>query len=1099
MPTCPVCGQDNPAIARYCLACGTPLEGESGRREERKVVTALFCDLVGFTSRSEVSDPEEVRAMLRAYYFRVRELIEHFGGTVEKFIGDAVVAVFGAPVAHEDDPERALHAAFRVLGAIAVLRDEWPGFDLAVRIGVNTGETLVTPAAAEAGEGLATGDVMNTAARLQALAPTGGILVGESTHSATLHLVDYEALPPADLRGKAEPVAVWRAVALRSRVGSAGEDVHAGPMVGRKEEQRAIIDEFLRMADQRSVRLLTLVGEAGVGKSRLITEFFHFVDQRPELTYWRQTRCLPYGDSFTFWPLAQIVKSHAGILESDGPEVWREKLDAAAQALPIPGADRDWIRARLGSLMGADLQGRAEPTEQAESFTAWRRFLEAVASVHPLILVVEDVQWADDPMLDFLEHLVVGPGGYPMLVLCTARQRLLDRRPGWGGQWANSLVIRLGPLSDADTRTLLGASIGQETVDQETVSAVLERAGGNPLFAQEFARLIRDRASRPAPSTETPVPRSITSIIAARLDTLPPRVKSVLQDASVIGKVFWSGALAAMGGMDESEVLGALRELMRRELVSRSRASRMSRSEEVAFSHGLVRDVAYSQIPRTARAAKHRAVAEWLDVAAGDPSDVAELLVYHYQQALDLSPTLEATTDGLQDRFRKALLVAADRAASLDVASAADYYLRALQALAETDPRRPRALIGFADVAAQAGRFSEAEAAYEEAIAAFRTTGDHLSRGDAGRKLSNLLWHQGEVVRSQTVLDEAVALLELEPPGRELAEACSEAGWANALGGDLEAAVSWSGRALDIAAAQGLEELRPRALSLRGQARCHLGDRAGIEEIRSGLNLAMELGLSREAARAEAILAEELIATVGPEEGARVSRIGINLAEGRGVTSMAMALRALTLVPSLMMLGEWADAMAEADSVVSWSSEAGGNYFGTLARAHSAHIQLWQGVPIDPAREEEFLPVARDIGDPQVLVPSLAVAAILRSTAGLTEAAQQIVLELVSFQRDPGGWIRATYLADIGRICRDATPDLAEAFLAQVTGATRLTRLGRLTVRAVLDEAAGRAEQAAAKYAKAAEGWGAFGARPLEARCLLDEGRCLLRVGGSEG
>jgi class 3 adenylate cyclase/tetratricopeptide (TPR) repeat protein len=1106
MAVCAACGQGNPAVARFCLACGTSLDRGASRTDERKVVTVLVCDMVGYTPRSELLDPEEVRATLHSYYSRLRHEIERFGGTVEKFVGDAVIAIFGAPVAHDDDPERAVWAAFATIRAIKTLNEDRPGLDLAVRIGIHTAETLVIPTAAETGEGLATGDVVTTAVRLQALAQVGGIVVSEATHRATLHMADYEALPPAELKGKAEPTALWRAVALKSRRGPEVENVQASPMIDRDEERLAMINLFLRTVEERSLRLLTLAGEAGLGKTRLVGELFRFVDKRPELTYWRQSRCLAYGDSLTFWPLAQIVKAHAGILESDGPEVWSEKLDAALRALPLTRVDRDWIRARLGALLGEGGREGAEPTRQAESFTAWRRFLEAVASVLPLVLVIEDIHWAGEPMLDFLEHLVMGDEDVPMLLLCTARPGLFDRRPAWGTQRARSSVLRLGPLSDDDVRQLLNVAL-----DPGTTSALIERAGGNPLFAREFARLLRDRAAdwsggseeAPArPLLDVSVPDSIASIIAARLDELPPVVKSVLQDASVIGKVFWSGTLAAIGGTDESTVLKSLRELSRRELVSRFRTSRVRWNEEFAFSHVLVRDVAYGQIPRAARAAKHRAVAEWLELAAGDPRDIPELLAYHYGQALELARDSGVPIDGLEDQYLAALLTAGDRAMSLDVGRAADYYHQVIELMAVGDQERPRALTGFADAAVQVGRFSEAEVAYEEAINAFRLAEEGVRAGDAMGKLSNLLWHRGDVARSATVLDEAVELLESGPSGRELGNACSEVGWARMLGGDLEAAVAWSERALDISSREGLLDLRPRALALRGQARCHLGDVAGIEDIRDGLDVAIELGLTREAARCNEILAEELVSTDGPAEAAAAARLGIELAEGRGVTYMATGLRALALLPALVLLGEWSQALAEADAVMSWSTERGGGYFAALARTHATHARLWLGELEDAVAEKAeaaILPGSRDIREPQVLVPALAVGALLRTAAGRTEAAHDLVAEFVSFEGDPGGWIRATYLPELGRVCRDGRPDLAAALIEGVNGPTKLADLGRLTARACVDEAEGRLEAAAARYAKAAEGWGLFGALALKASSRVDEGRCLIRLGREEG
>ncbi len=890
------------------------------------------------------------------------------------------------------------------------------------------------------------------------------------------------------------------------RLGTEPEGLHTGPFVDREEERRIIVDAFLCAVQDRSIRLLTLVGEAGFGKTRLVRELFSFIDERLEVTYWREARCLPYGDILTFWPLAQIVKAHAGILESDPPEVWSEKLDAAVRPVPLPRADRDWVRARLGPLLGEGGREGAEPAHQGESFMAWRRFLEAVASVHPLVLVFEDVHWADDPVLDFLEYLVMGNAGSPMLVLCTGRPALFDRRPSWG-RWVNGSLLRVGPLDDEHAQELFEPALGPEVITR-----LVERAGGNPLFAQEFARLTRDRAADslagagghatwPAiePLPGDMVPDSITSIISARLDALPPGVKSVLQDASVIGKVFWSGALAAMGGMDEPAVLNALRELSKRELVSRSRSSRMRWNEEFVFSHVLVRDVVNAQIPRAARAVKHRAVAGWLDRVAGDQRDVQELLAYHYEQALELAQASGASVDEkLRDRFRTPLLAAGDRAMSLDVGRAAEHYGRALELMSPNDPGRPGALDGFADAAVQVGRFEEAEAAFLEAIDAFLATGSDAQAGDAMRKLSNLLWHQGDVTRSGSVLHDAIELLERLPPGRELVEACSETGWVSMLDGDLEAAVSWSERALEIAGREGLRDLRPRALALRGQARCHAGEFAGTDDIREGLELAIELGLSREAARCNEILAEELMATDGPRGAATTTRFGIALAEGRGVTYMAMAMRALSLLPALIIRGDWETALAEADAVVAWSNERGGRYFGTLALTHSAHARLWLGEEVLSGAEDAFLDEARRIGETQVLVPALAVAAILRHAAGRTEAADDLVSELASFDGDPGGWIRATYLPDLAAMCVRARPDVADALITSVTGPTRLAELARRTGRGHIDEAAGRLEAAASGYADAAAGWGAFGAPALRARCLLGEGRCLMGLGRAD-
>jgi len=358
-------------------------------QEERKVVTVLFCDLVGFTAASEQADPEDVRARIRPYHARLRSEIEHYGGTVEKFVGDAVMAVFGAPVAHEDDTERAVRAGLRILEAIQELNEHDPGLSLQVRIGINTGEAVVALGVRpEDGEGFVTGDVVNTASRLQGAAPVNGIAVSEQTYRQTERVFDYEQLQPVQVKGKAQRVAIWRPLRARSRFGSDLTRTHSTPLVGRELEKPLLIGTFERSAQQRSCQLVTVVGEPGVGKSRLCAELFHYIEQRPDLVSWRQGRCLPYGQGIAFWALGEIVKAECGILESDSPQQAESKLE---RALPEDDPDLPWLKARLAPLVGAP----AEPAAQEESFTAWRRFLESLAARGPTVLVFEDLHWAD--------------------------------------------------------------------------------------------------------------------------------------------------------------------------------------------------------------------------------------------------------------------------------------------------------------------------------------------------------------------------------------------------------------------------------------------------------------------------------------------------------------------------------------------------------------------------------------------------------------------------------------------------------------------------------------------------------------------------------
>ena len=428
-------------------------------RRERKVVTVLFADLVGFTSRAESLDPEDVDAILRPYHEQLRSELERHGGTVEKFIGDAVMAVFGAPAAHEDDPERAVRAALAIRDAMS------EDGRLKVRIAVTTGEALVTLGAHPSeGEGMAAGDVVNTAARLQNAAPVNGILVDETTYRATRDVIGYTEAEPVTAKGKAEPVPVWEAKEARSRFGV--DVVQAGaPLVGRRRELDLLTDALARAREERSPQLVTLVGVPGIGKSRLVYELSQVVDAEPELIHWRQGRSLPYGEGVTYWALAEMAKAHAGILETDPPEEAERKLAEAVGGLEAEGAAR--MLESLRPLVG--LGGDGEPGgDRAGRFAAWRQFFEAIAEQRPTVLVFEDLHWADDDLLDFVDHLVDWGSGVPLLVACTARPELLERRPGWGGGKPNALTLSISPLSDDDTARLLSGLLERSVMPAET-------------------------------------------------------------------------------------------------------------------------------------------------------------------------------------------------------------------------------------------------------------------------------------------------------------------------------------------------------------------------------------------------------------------------------------------------------------------------------------------------------------------------------------------------------------------------------------------------------------------------------------------------------
>jgi len=785
-------------------------------------VTILFTDLVGSTSRAEGLDPEDVRATLSTYYAQLRAELERHGGTVEKFIGDAVMAVFGAPVAHEDDPERAVRAAIAIRDSI--------GEELQIRTAVNTGEALVAlDARAVEGEGMVSGDVVNTTARLQSAAPVNGILVGEGTYRATRHAIDYREASPVEAKGKTEPVKVWEAVAARARFGSDVEQKLRTPLVGRERERSLLADALAHARTEQSAQLVTLVGVPGIGKSRLVAELFQITESDPDLISWRQGRSLPYGERVSFWALGEIVKAHAGILESDDTATAEEKLAAMVEALSEDEREREWLARHTRPLVG--LEG-AERTEREEAFAAWRRLLEAAAEQRPLVLVFEDLHWADDGLLDFVDHLADWATTVPLLIVGTARPELLDRRPGWGGGKRNALTLSIGALSDDETAQLLHGLLERAVLDADAQQAVLQRAEGNPLYAEEYARMLAEHDGG-----DLPLPETVQGLIAARIDGLAPAEKALLQDASVVGKVFWPGALA---GADAT----ALHALERKEFVRRDRRSSIAGETQYAFLHALVRDVAYGQIPRAERADKHRRAAEWLASLAGDRSeDHAEMLAHHYREALTLGEAAGIDTTALRDPARQAFADAAQRAFSLSAGQAALDSARAALALTDPDsPERPALeLLG-----AYGSRLADSEGVPElldSAIEGFLAQNDYEHAAEAAAMRSSDAFFRGDLDNSRAASARAVEFARRGPSSPSAARALSQAArGAEILDRDFERALELAREALTIAEEAGDEELAARCLNTIGLARVHAGDAGGIEDLERSVDRAEVAG-----------------------------------------------------------------------------------------------------------------------------------------------------------------------------------------------------------------------------------------------------------------
>jgi len=654
--TCAQCGQENPGGARFCNACGSALVEPGHVGEERRLVSVLFVDLVGFTSRSEKLDPEDVRAFLVPYYERVRGELESHGGRVEKFVGDAVMGVFGAPVTYGDDAERAVRAAFAV-------RDWAEQEGLQLRVAVNTGEAIVAlNASPERGETFVAGDVVNTAARLQSASPVGAVLVGEETYVGTRGSIEYRPAQPIVAKGKEAPVQAW--LALRATAAIGERPAAQVPMIGRERELGVLTGVWERVVDEGRSHFVTVFGPAGIGKSRIALELAQLVaGQGGRVIRGRST---PYGASSPYGAFAQQVKQTARIFDSDDAADAREKLADAVASLAGPAAAEEHAP-NLAVLLGLDDEREAADREQL--FFSARVLVESLALHGPTLLVFEDIHWADASLLDLLETFGARVRDVPVLFLALARPELLGERPGWGGGLPAYNALQLEPLANAAGRELATELLGrvEATVRAEQVA---ETAEGNPLFIEELARCLGEQQATGLDE----LPTSIRAIIAARLDALPAAERAVLVDASVVGRVFWRGALTEIEERaDLSQVLGSLeaRDLIQREAVSRIRGD-----QQFGFKHGLIHDVAYSTLPRAARRAKHAAVARYLETTT-DVGQSHEALGHHWRAA------------GEDDRAVEHLTAAADQAGrGWAKQRAVVLYREALEILADEDARR---------------------------------------------------------------------------------------------------------------------------------------------------------------------------------------------------------------------------------------------------------------------------------------------------------------------------------------------------------------------------------------------------------------------------
>ncbi|MEA2555817.1 MAG: hypothetical protein QOI60_1148 [Actinomycetota bacterium] len=1056
------------------MECGTALT-DHPFAQERKIITALICDVVGSTELGERLDAEDVDRLQRTYHAIARRRIENHGGIVEKFIGDAVVGVFGIPAAHEDDPERAVRAALRIIQEIDASE-----LGIAVRIGVHTGEALVTVGVdPSSGEGFVTGDSMNTTARLEAAAPPMGVVVGDLTYRATDHVFAYEALTPIKAKGKAKPVLAWRALHPLTRIG--GEAVDSTPFVGRDLELGMLSQLFKRSAENATTEFVTVVGEPGMGKSRLVRELAAYVDEWPQLVTWRLGRCLPYGDGISFWALGEIVKAHAGILDTDDQATLSDKLDAALVE-PDP-ALRSWMKDRLGPLVG--LEASTSPPQQDEAFTAWRRFLEQIAQRGPTVLVFEDLHWAEAAFVAFLTHLAEQTHGLPLLVITTARPEVEERHAAWLGRSRRSTILSLAPLADRDMTTLITETMDDAPADM--VAAILERAGGSPLYAEQLAAMIRERAMPIAGGSldAGSIPPTVQALCAARIDALSLELKAVLQDAAVMGKAVWSGAVAALEARARPDVEELLTELSRREFLRPVHPSSMAGENEFAFWHALVRDVAYAQLPRAVRMAKHHAAADWIVAQAGGAlSEEAEIVAEHFGQALELAKET-GTTDSapaLRDGLAVSLLAAADHAMRTDVPRAAAHLYRVLDLLPPGDPRLldagarlGRALIATSD-------YLRAAVVLEEAVEGRRREGDDVGAADLTVPWTVALANSGEAGRASVELERARRSLE-GAQGPVLLELLSEQAMMALLTARDARALALAEDALNLAHELGLPEPH-RALAARGLTLLAMGEPHGEDDIRRAIDRAMAQGDLRAAAVAFNNLAASLAESQGPAAGLRAFDEAMEFAAGRGLpTELLRSGRLETLLP----LGRWDEALAESDAVGAWATEHGDEWGRLLADEFALQVRLGRGEKVD--RQDDLPARATLVGTPPS--DSAPIAADAASAQGDLQAARELLQD--GLTQTPEG-----ELYDIARYVRSClfanAPDLAHRAFATGTPPSPWNEAKIVAAQAMLDEADQDCSAARDRFRAAAAAFEDLGDVHEAAHALAGLGRCLVAL-----
>jgi len=980
--TCPSCGTANPPDHRFCGTCGTPLGAEpatattagpaavgtppaamaadggssnvrsGGPVAERRLVSVLFADLVGFTTFSEGRDAEEVRETLSRYFDVASETIGRYGGTVEKFIGDAVMAVWGTPTAREDDTERAVRAAMELVDAVKAL-----GSGIEARAGVLTGETAVTIGATN--QGMVAGDLVNTASRLQSVAPPSTVLVGEATFRAASAAIQFEPAGEQVLKGKAAPVPAWRALRVIAERGGRGRsDQLEPPFVGRDVELRQLKDAFHAVGQERRIRHISIIGTGGVGKSRLAWELEKYLDGINERIFWHHGRSPAYGEGITFWALGEMVRQRAQLLETDGEPATRAKVAELLDLHMSMHPDRRWVETALLQLLGI---GGGLPSN--ELFGAWRTFFEALAATGTVVLVFQDLHWADSGTLDFVDHLVEWARNQPIFVVSLARPDLLDRRPEWTAARRGFTTQFLEPLSDASMRQLVVGLVPD--MPTTAVTAIVRRSEGIPLYAIETIRMLLadGRVVAEADGVLTPhgdlselaVPETLTALIAARLDALDPADRALALDAAVLGQSFTVDGLAAVTGLSPAEMEPQLRSLTRRELLSNVADARSPERGQYAFVQALIREVAYNTLSRKDRKARHLAAARWFE-SLGE-AELVGALAGHYLAAKSLASE-GAEADALAAQARIALKAAGERAESLGAnRQAMSFFEQALEVT--TDPAEEADVLRRAGAAATfATDYDAAEGHYRRAIEIHRTTGDRIAAAEDTAALGTALVNGRRMTAAFEVL---------EPAGAEFADLgdhparlaiLSQTSRAFYLSTAPEKAIPIADEVLTIAERTDQHFVLADTLVTKGSAMFNLGRRReGIGIVEAGYKLAEQAGHVSVMLRAlNNIMANRT--EVDPRATFEAGSAGLVLARRIGQTQWIHSFVGNLAFVSLRT-GEFGAGLTELDSALVDVDDTNERL---LLVNNKTNIQAFLGVPTDEGLKELAAAVTMNSG-----------------------------------------------------------------------------------------------------------------------------------------